>query len=221
MTTLRALTVVAPTLLATLAAAQARPNQTILRPEGMLPGETADAYVNGVRVGTLRGHVSVDISRYVKPGANRLTIKWAKPISIITANVGYAAEPNRFAAVGRVHWNSVAFLRKPGSRSITFRIPDPAHPVGASKPTYGSTARQTILKVTDWVEPQSLEAFVNGKSVGDLSSKATIDVTDMVRPGRNTLKLVWKGPAQYFGVKVAYAKTPNVFGDAGQIRMIA
>lgn len=214
---MRPLLLAALSFAAALSSAQGKPNQTVLRPSGMLDGETADAYVNGVKVGTLRTRVAIDISRYVKPGTNRLTIKWAGPVRILGANVGYAREPGRFAGVGEVRLNSDPILRRAGSKTITFRIPGAA--TGDAKPAYGSTARQTVLKVTGWVEPQQIEAFVNGKSVGELSIRATIDITDVVRPGRNTLKIVWTGSSRYIDVKVAYAKSPNVFGDAGRIHL--
>lgn len=208
----------ASAFLTAVAGAQGKPEQTVLRPTGMLAGQTADAYVNGVKVGTLSKRVPIDVSRFVRPGTNRLTIKWAGPISLVGANVGYAREPGRFASVGKILLNSEPTMKRAGSKSITFRIPGRVTaPAGDAKPTYGSEARQTVLKVTGWLEPQRVEAFVNGKSVGELSSRATIDVSDAIRPGRNTLKIVWTGPSRFIGVKVAYAKRANVFGDAGKI----
>ena len=206
-----------PVLLAAIVGAQERANQTVLRPSGMLAGETAEAYVNGQRVGTLDRRTSVDISRYVKPGVNRLTVKWTKPVSLVGANVGYAREPGRFANVGRIRLNGDAALKRPGSKTIAFRIPGAVATTGQARPTYGSAARQTVLKVTGWSESQQVEAFVNGRSVGDLYRNATVDVTEMVRPGTNVLKLVWTGPAEFLGVKIAYAKKPSVFGDATKI----
>lgn len=84
----------------------------------------------------------------------------------------------------------------------------------------GSRENQTLLKVN--VPRGFVTVFVNGQKVGTFGQKTVLandphaltdkDVSALVRPGKNALKVVWSGKSAPLGsVNISYAKERNAF----------
>lgn len=90
---------------------------------------------------------------------------------------------------------------------------------GGPEPVIGSFDDQTTLK--GLAGSGSLTVSVNGSKAGDFYETAqSLDISKMVRPGGNTLQIVWNGPIEYGNVWVAYARTKNDFGTISETHIL-
>ena len=68
----------------------------------------------------------------------------------------------------------------------------------------------TILKNMQ-AEPDGVVVRIDGHEVDHLHMASYDDITSVVKPGTNTLTVMWNGPVQRLNFKVAYAPTRNNF----------
>lgn len=201
-----------------------KPNQTLLKAQTAVGYVTA--YVNGKKVGrwgttsaftsTKGSFGKVDISPYVKPGNNTLKVVWDSPKSLCSGSVeiAHATQTNQFRDLADI---TVGPMQKPtGERTVTFVVPNAAGVIGqtagqtGARPRMGSGANQTRLSVS--VAKGSLTVFVNEKKVGSYDSGyVPLDISNYVRGGENTLRVVRTSDNAVGTVSVAFAASPNQF----------
>src|ERR1700761_7419689 len=61
----------------------------------------------------------------------------------------------------------------------------------------------TILKNMQ-TEPDGVVVRINGHEVDHLKAVTYDDLTNVVKPGPNTMTVTWSGPVQSFNFKIAY-----------------
>lgn len=77
---------------------------------------------------------------------------------------------------------------------------------------------RTVLKAFDLHREAPVRAFVNEKFVGVLTRRQPIDVSDLVKRGRNTLTLRWRAPMASLGVAALFGPT-NRLGVVSRISL--
>jgi len=82
--------------------------------------------INGRQIDDLHSAGYDDITTEVHRGSNTLFVTWTGPITTLNFKVAYAPTRNNFKNVAVVQANasSDASLRRPGSRTVTFTIPN-------------------------------------------------------------------------------------------------
>ena len=186
-------------------------------------------YVNGQSVGRVgkanvlsgggAGIKEISISRYVKPGPNKLRIVWSEQrVPNGTIAVGYAPGGSAMRALASVKLDVVS-AKASGERTVTFNVPrsgtnqsvaaDKA-PSGTVAP--GSHANQTLLSA-NIANGATGTVFINDKKAGTFTGAyVPIDISDYVRVGENALRLEWQGKTAPAGsVSVSYAAQASKF----------
>lgn len=151
---------------------------------------------------------TVDVTKYAKAGANRLSVVWSggKPTGEVRVSESLGAG---FRKVGEVRLD--VFAPASGTRTANFNVGDAKAPVGAhNAPRPGSGARQTLLTAN--IVKGNVSVWVNGEKVGDYAPGVVpIDVSDYAKAGANTLKVAWSGTRPTGSIRVSYAATKNAF----------
>lgn len=90
--------------------------------------------------------------------------------------------------------------------------------VGGPEPITGSYANQTTLRAnTNGDHPMTV--YVNGRKVAEFQDSLTLDISKMVKPGENTLRMVPRQQKTLAWATVAYAKQKNQFGTVANMTL--
>lgn len=161
------------------------------------------------------GSLKTEITGYLKPGPNPVRIRWGSRCNIgCGVQIAYATEKGRYRTV----FDFKLGTYNPGRGDYTYTVVADG-PRGAGRVSTGSANRQTLLKTN--IPGGFVQVWVNGSLLGDFPGIVDRDISGYVRPGENTLKIVWDkkyGSQRPFGsLSVAYADRVNNFKTLWQL----
>ncbi|RYG41373.1 hypothetical protein EON79_20920 [bacterium] len=189
----------------------------------------ATVSINGQKVGTYgkaktldrtgEALAKLDVSRFTKPGRNKMTVSWSGGAPIGDVRISESVPGGKYRKIGNV---SLTVLSKAqGTQTVAFNLGGAAASGGANghnRVQPGSGSRQTLMTAN--IVRGDVTVFVNGKKVGDYGpGLVPIDVSDYARPGANSLRLTWKGAKPTGSVRISYAASKNAFRKLAEYQL--
>lgn len=145
----------------------------------------------------------IDIEPYLVAGPNQVQISYGQlGPALGGVRISYARSPGRYRVAFRYHFQNI--FPPQNNKMYTF-VAD--GPVGAGRISQGSADDQTLLKYQ--LSRTTVKLTVNGTFLGDFPGFGERDVSNYIRPGRNTVKVAWSGPNAT--VSLGYANIRNEF----------
>ena len=162
--------------------------------------------LNGEKLGLFENNVRQDVSDLLTPGENTFELSWDAPVGrLYEAHLSHAAEAGAFTEVAQIDVKS-AELKKANSKTVRFTMFGPE-----KMPRPGSRDRQTLLNILQ-IDGEPLAVFINDQFVGEFTGGFDYDLSALVKPGENELRL--EGVAVGRAVlSVAYAEENNLFRE--------
>lgn len=193
-------------------------NQTALLIQqwfGPIPSSRGSIVVtlNGRRIPQPQGNVRwLDVSKFVRPGANSLTLSAQNTGAVVT--ISHAEEAGRFRRIIQISRRKKELT---STQKFSFVLPGSQNDEPQAKaPVAGSSDRQIILRI-EITKPITI--YLNNKSIGNFQNVQTLDIGNRVRRGTNTLRVVWKERGTRGLVRAAYARQKNRFHDLATVRI--
>jgi hypothetical protein len=101
--------------------AGSKDRQTVIR--GQAPANFT-VFINGQRIVDLsRWELTLDVSKFVKPGENQIRLVWQVPVPGLWLRIAYAPTKNKFQELTFINLNGQAVADKPGEKTVIFTVP--------------------------------------------------------------------------------------------------
>ena len=146
------------------------------------------------------------MSDLLNPGENTFELSWGAPVGrLYEAHLSHAAEAGAFAEIVQIDVKS-AELKEANSKTVRFTMFEPD-----KMPRPGSKDRQTLLNILQ-IDGEPLAVFINDQFVGEFTGGFDYDLSALVTPGENELRL--EGDAVGRAVlSVGYAEERDAFRE--------
>ena len=184
-------------------------HQTVLRCKITASGAKLPIGINGVSIGDFTDDVTLDVSRFVRPGENTLSIPSQKLDGIATLEIAHALEPSKFRTIGKLE---VGFNTSGDGkvRTLKFNLPSGAGRPGY-KPVIGNKANALLFLEVDVVKRAPVTVLINGQTLGPFTTEVKrLDVTRLLKPDQNQLELRFTKPLPSIFISARIAYTPDV-----------
>ncbi len=170
--------------------------------------DRGEVYVtlNSERLGPFEGPTRLDVSEYLKTGENTFELSWDAPVDrLYEAHLSHAAEAGAFAEIAKIDVGH-AEREEANSKGVRFTLFEPE-----KMPRPGSRAGQTLLTILQ-VDGEPLAVYLNDQFVGEFTGGFDYDLSRLVNPGENELRLEGDAVARAV-LRVAYAEESNLFRE--------